>query len=434
MHPETYLRLACERLLGSNAGVGAGFEGAAATAQALVAAGSLDEATANAVFDEYAVAIALRGGLEPEEALWRRRTQLKVDLPASRTVLGPLPVGPESAGLVLHRLFLAENTTEFELSSTSTRRPGKSTNRRWQRGPLRPLWARPEPFLPPVTVADDRGAAATASASGCFDLDPGWKAPFVADHPLRPTTAWLDIDGAACQLPPPGPPPEQWTEAVPRASRTLEGTALPRPVGAPGDSGFPRPGRGPWGKWRPAVRALVATGSLPAADPVLAEVERVAKAVSGRRAVGGLPEPWASLFRRVGKHDGPVGFVAIGVAVNSSDGWSVRFDSLTSEEQEFRVAVVVSPRAVLPSTHASGAGLEQLCTRPVAIEWRAEDDLGNSYLATGDRWGNGEGVAAGHLSFLAPIDPEARELDLIATGLHERAVVSISLEGLGGSP
>jgi hypothetical protein len=404
-----------------------GTELAAAAAQALIAAGSLDEATANAVFDEYTVAFALRGGVEPEEALWCRRTLRKVDLSAPRTVDGALAVGRESEGLVLHRLFLAEGVTELELSSTSplSAGPAEGTIRPpkpFQRRRTTPQRQRPQP--PAVTVADDQRTAVSLSAFDWSDLDPGWKATFHTNAQLSAVTAWLEIDGGRVELPPPGPPPEVRTEAVPALVNPVEAMlyreALSAPCGSLQDGA--------------AVKALVATGSLLAEDPLLAEVEQVAKAVCKRRAVGGLPEPWASLLRRVGKHDGPVGSLSIGAAVNSGEGWSVRFDSLTSNERDFQVAVAVSPAAVLRSPADNNARLEQLCTSPVAIEWRAEDDIGNSYLAVGERHRHWEGgVVGGELSFLSPIAPEAQVLNLIAMGQRERAVVAIPLRGLGHS-
>ncbi len=143
-------------------------------------------------------------------------------------------------------------------------------------------------------------------------------------------------------------------------------------------------------------------------------MERVAEAVTNRRAAGGLPEPWASMFGRVGKHDGPAGFLSIGAAVNSSDGWSARFDSLTSERHEFRVAVTVSPGRVLPSSTAfpRRVRLEQLCTRLVILDWRAKDDIGNSYVAVGEGYDPAASVSGTELSFLSPIDPRAERSTL----------------------
>ncbi len=186
---------------------------------------------------------------------------------------------------------------------------------------------------------------------------------------------------------------------------------------------FGRPGRDMLGS---ALAALEATGSLSADDSLVTEVEQVAEAIANRRAVGALPEPWASLFRRFGKHDGPTGTLAIGAAVSSEDGWSVRFDYLASEEPQFAVFVAASPGRVLLTMP-----FDALSTATNGLEWRAEDDRGNSYLAIAGSHGGTDNVADGELAFLSPLDPKARQLRLLAAGQRQRAVVTISLEGLG---
>ena len=278
-----------------------------------------------------------------------------------------------------------------------------------------------------VVIADDQEAAAPASPRGRSGHSQGsWQATFVTDKPLSPATAWLEIDGERVALPPPGPRPEVRSVSLPPPTepfkamlyRELTSTLDRRVVEA-------------------VLAALVATGSLSAADPMLAEVERVAEAVANRRADDGLPEPWASMLGRVGKNDGPVGSLPIAAAVNTNEGWSARFDSLFSEAEQFRVTVAASPpkvlllrgRAMMPLMGGHG---DPLRTDAVAVEWRAEDDVGNSYLAIARFGVWSPGVVEGELLFREPLDPEARRLSLVATGLRDQAIVTVPLEGLGG--
>jgi hypothetical protein len=419
VHAETYLRLECERFLVKQTPVGLGHHKldpmaeAAAAARALISAGSLDEDTANSVFDEYDLALCVRGR-QIKARHWGDTSLAseKVELSASRTVVGPYPVGKQSAELVLHEVRFADDATYVELSWASAQNINPIKN--WQTPPPRS-----------VIIADDRGATAQASPGRSGHSVGSWEATFVTEKALSPATTWLEIDGERVALPPPGRPTAVRTEPVaPPADpfkamlfRELMDTLDRRVVEA-------------------AVAALVATGSLSGDDPMLAEVEQLAEALSRQRAVDGLPEPWASMFGRVGKHDGPVGFLPIGAAVNTNDGWSARFDSLFSEAEKFRVTVAASPPRVLLSGGRAmvpllGGHVDPLRTDAVAIEWGAEDDVGNSYLAVARFGGGGSrGVVEGELLFRSPLDPRARSLSLLATGLRERAIVTVPLEGL----
>lgn len=84
------------------------------------------------------------------------------------------------------------------------------------------------------------------------------------------------------------------------------------------------------------------------------------------------------MLGRSGKHDGPVGTLPIWAAVSSDDGWSVRFDYLASDESQFTVLFAVSPGRVLLNIP-----FDPLTTGRHGLDWRAEDDRGNSYLAIG---------------------------------------------------
>jgi hypothetical protein len=409
-HPETYLRLACESLLAGERGTNPfAVKEVSAVARALIAAGTLDEATARSVLDEYTVAVSVRQVGPPlaRPPSGRAPGGDKVDLSASRAVTGRFPIGDDGAGLLLHRLVFADDTTHVELSGTGRDRIGSALGQPAGGG-----------RLPAVTVMDDQGRTASATGRTWHNADAGWSASFVTDKPLAASTSWLDIDGGRVDLPPQAPPPVARTEDVPAPADPVKAMVYRELT----DSVSRRGGDTLGG----ALAALIATGALSQDDPLVAEVEQVTDAMVSQRAVTSLPEPWASLLRRFGKRDGPVGTVPIGAAVSSADGWSVRFDSLESDEGHFTVFAAVSPGRVLLNMP-----FDPLTTSTYSLEWRAEDDRGNSYLAIGESRGGTDNVADGELVFLSPLDPKARELRLLATGRRQRAVVTISLEGLG---
>jgi hypothetical protein len=98
--------------------------------------------------------------------------------------------------------------------------------------------------------------------------------------------------------------------------------------------------------------------------------------VSGS-ATRNLPQPWVALMRRWSRSDGLMGVLALGAVVESLEGCSIRFDSLTSDETSFSVAVAVSPGLPL-MMHFPGLQLERS-----PIDWWAEDDRKNVYLLIG---------------------------------------------------
>jgi len=177
-----------------------------------------------------------------------------------------------------------------------------------------------------------------------------------------------------------------------------------------------------------AVEALLATAALKEDDALVIEIRRIASAFQSGSAVPNLPEPWASLMRRFSKTDGPRGSVPIGAAINSVDGYSIRFDSLTSDETSFSVSVAVSPGFPL-IMRFPGFDLERS-----PLDWWAEDELGNIYLGVNGGGGGSGEMAESSVESLSPLDPKATELRLLPTGSTERGVVTVSLASLGEQP
>jgi hypothetical protein len=414
VHPETYLRLACEDLVRSDLTPARAAQ-ATAIARVLVAAGSIEPATVGSVFEEYNIASQVRvlGG-----ATWfshqQKPSPRRVHLSApQRVAVGPLAVGEEADGLVLLEALFDEEGTHLEFSGNTSGNLGAAMAQAGL-GPGRPTAA---PSREP-DIVDDQGGVATAKSRRERNWGTGWEGKYVTDKPLSASTAWLEIDGRRVVLPPPAAPPEVRIEVLPGPGRSLE-AALRRELMR---SVFYH-----WqnGSLEAAAAALVATGVVTEDDAVLHETARIAGAIRGQQPADDLPEPWASLLKRIGKQDGPVGTVPIGAALNSVEGWSVRFGSLWSESSSFAVSVALSPR--LASLHFQIGALD--ASTP-ALEWWAEDDSGNNYLGSSSDIVGSHELAEGKLNFRSPLDPKANQLSLLPTGTRERGIVTISLDGL----
>ena len=178
----------------------------------------------------------------------------------------------------------------------------------------------------------------------------------------------------------------------------------------------------------PAIEALLAAGVLDDDDPVVREVRAVAARMpdhrrphrSGRGSRG-LPEPWRSLLRRIGKSDGPTRTIVVGALTPQFDGIQFAAHSVTSDSHGFDVEFEIAPN-VLHTT-----ALDEL---PFA-SW-AHDDRGNHYLGAPNGWGGSDEHAEGTLRFWPALDPRATLLELAACADAHQALVSISLaENLG---
>ena len=418
---EAYLRLACERLLlsgGARHGPG-NFE-IDPVGRAFMAAGLLDRDEVTGILTEYAMALKLRGengfmfasGVDPGAGPGRRLT-------VKRVVVGDLEFGDEEHRMTLRRIVFGEENTELELSGLESGnrpgpgrlRPGRFPMHMVQHGPIHPG---------SMSVRDDRGTVATAHFGRGGSSGRSWDAHLTTDVPLSAATAWIEIDGARLDLPEPA--------ATPLEVR-LEGYEPGEPLRAL-LFGEVLAGDGMRGE-RPsvdvAIDALVAVGALDHHDPVVREVELVSSVVHEGKPVQGLSSPWAEMAARLSKHDGPVGNIVVGVAVESLEGFSVRFDSLDSEPDSFSVSVAISPGWPLLM------GFPGVRLESSPITWWAEDDRGNSYLLLGGATGGGSSdLAEGALVSLTPLDPRATELRLLPTGRALRAVVTVPLHNLRG--
>jgi hypothetical protein len=421
--PETYLRLACERLMVSQDRRGGSQQGGElpVVGRALMAGGLLDDERVHAVLEEYAFAFGLReqGGwwhmhhMSAPEARGRRLT-------ADRVFVGHLEFGDSGERRTLERVVFGEDQTAFDLSGVTSTRQGPSAmalrrNHMFRRtlGP---------PGLVPggaLTVGDDRGTTTPATVGHSGSSGQTWHSHFTTDVPLSAATAWIEIDGVRLDLPEPPPVPDvrmEMVETIDPVRAMLFGEIV-----------------GSGNRWHGgensvdvAIETLIATGALEEDDPMVKEAERVGAAFVGGGATANLPQPWAALMRRWSRSDGPVGVLALGAVVEALEGCSIRFDSLTSDESSFSVALAVSPGLPL-MMHFPGFKLERS-----PIDWWAEDDRGNAYLLMAGAGSASDDVAEGTIESISSLDPTAIELRLLPTGTTERAVVTIPLGDLGG--
>jgi hypothetical protein len=336
----------------------------------------------------------------------------KVTLSAHRVVVGDLPVGGAGPPMTLHRVLFADDGTQLDLSGIES---GGASGAGHGIAVFRGMpHQRPGPQV--LSVQDDQGTTTSASPQGGWSSggnSTAWNATFVTDIPLSGATTWIAIDGVRCPLPDPTPPPPvrlEQLEAVDPVRALLYDeliAGLQRHVGGDG-AGL-------------SLAALVALGALAPDDPLVAEVGAAQDALAQGRATPGLGEPWRSVLRRFSKSDGPVPLnLPIGV-VAEVGGCSIRFDALTSRTESFSVSLAVSPGLPLLQNFP-GPTLER-----TALQWWAEDDRANVYLAAFGHGGGGPQLAEGTIEFMSPLDPQATELRLLPTARGERAVITVAL-------
>jgi hypothetical protein len=419
--PETYLRLACERILlapsranGMQDGIGP-----AVISRALTATGTLRRETAHSVLDEYELAMALRSP-QRGRMLMHRSSMVRGErqrLSVERVAVCACEFERAGAQWNLERVLFTEEATHLDLTGTG---PGPGGHLRG--GLVRHNMATgppPRPHPQTLALADDRGTGATARVGQSRWGGGSWEATFTSDAPLSPDTGWVEVDGTRIDLPPRQPAPEVHIEEIEPLDPLLAmlyGEILSADRHHGGDDTF-----------EIACRALVAVGALDQDHTVLVEARRIAEAVAGAAPVPGLPEPWGSLLARYSRADGRTGSLAIGAVIDELDGFSIRLDTLTSEQTSFSIALAMSPGTPL-LRHFPGVNLE-----PSPITWWAEDDRMNAYVAFSDRGGGGGSVAEGQVTSLAPLDPKATQLRLLPTGSRRRGVVTIPLAPLGGA-
>lgn len=385
-------------------------------ARALAAVDVIDAEAAQAIVDDYGLAIALRSGepgMHMTRALGLRRARGQ---PAPRPLESPRVVAcaqvidfPWGEVSIRHVRLAPDGVSVAAVvrfptaSHTRTARGARSRRMAMMRaGPSGP---------PQVRLTDDRATSVTADFAG-GGSESEWRGRFESSQPLATGTQWIEIDGQRIDLADASPAATVTAQQLPDQDAALR--YLWQEVSTQDQFRGTRP------ELDTSIDALVATGRVDASDPALADIRAVAAALGHRPSPGGgsrrLPKPWRSLLavRR-----GPVGDVAIAAVTPEFSGIQVAISSLESDEDGFAVEFEMTPN-VMPSPH------EWTISRG-RVAWWAADDRGNHYLGGPDGWGSSGDRCQGTIAFWPSLDPRAARLDVMPTAERSRAVISVSL-------
>jgi hypothetical protein len=410
---ELYLRLLGERLLHDpdrqRHHHRSPLDGSAA---ALVAAGTIGSDRARRVIDDYNAATRVRAGERgfPHFGPPTRRRQGGRLAPRQTMVLDrEIPFG--AGQLLLRDLTIGAKRGTLRF--------------RWRRdapGSLRGghMFGRSGAFpwgSTAPTIVDDRGHQLTVGSGSGGGSDAQWDGKLELSGTLAPDSAWLEVDGTRMELDSRTAPWEVRIEPLEDEDpverflwRRLAVAEMP--FGHATDV-------------EPAILALLAAGAVDGDDQLVRDLRAVADRMPDHprrphapRGGGtrGLPEPWRSLLRRVGRADGPARAVVVGALTPQFDGVQLALHSVTSDAQGFEVEFEVAPNVL----HYNS--LDEL---PVA--WWGRDDRGNHYLGSPNGWGGDDKHADGTLRFWPALDPRATRLELLVSADAHRAVVSVSL-------
>ncbi len=379
----------------------------AATGGALVAAGAMTTAAAQAVIGEY-------WPLTPDENHNGLVTSQAAQLaPAAPPGIGQLRVVPCErvtdqpwGQLVIHYVAFTDDATTLRV----TVRPDQAHGDPF--GHLVPAGARR------LEVTGEHGAAVTEEFFGSSRIgDPVWRGEYEVRPPLAVDTAWIELAGERVELL--GEPAgiQVWTEPLPMEDPVAR--HLWERVATVNDFHDLRLALDT------TIATLVAAGALAAGDPVIGEARAVLAVLRPRGAEpvarpAGLAEPWRSLLARWGQRGGRPGIVTVGAVTPPFEGLTAAVTAMTSRDEQFGINVELVPgvRTGLPYRDLPG---QQHLT------WWAVDDLGNRYLGEQGSWHFGEDRCGGAIGFWPALHPQASRVDLMPTAATARAIIRVPL-------
>jgi hypothetical protein len=427
---ELYLRLTGERaLLEPAADDGRPDDSPLGTAgHALVAVGALTAGVAQAIVDDYGLALAYRGGEPAHSHHVRARRAARRTTP--KPALGPLRAVPchrlieqPWGQLFLSYVVLSDADTVLHVTMRPAPPPEQRRARAYRSGlaaggrGARGAGSRVVGLGLPgqLTVTDDRGTTSTASFSG-GGSDDEWRGRFQVHQPLAPDTAWVEVLGERIGLPS-APPAGVQVRMEPRTDADLAHRYLWARVASLAESHSPD-------AMETSIEALVAAGALGADDPAIGEARAVlgglfSGTASGTSAV--LPEPWRSMLARRGGLGGPEGLAVVGATTPPLDGFTLAILAVRSTDEQFCIDIETAPG--LPHWHWSSGVVD----RPL-LAWWAADDRGHHYLGQQAEWHSSEDRSGGQIEFWPALDPAATVLDIMPTTMAARAVIRVPLD------
>ena len=405
---ELYLRLAGERAV-----LDAAADGNRSwnfplgeVAAALIAIGVLPTETAQEVIEDYQLAVAVRvrgrqsGRFRPRRAA-ATGTVAPTVLTAPRVVACGREIEQSWGRLEIHYIVFGDRSTSLGVTAvdgaTARRAPGRMAAHRMP--------------LQQVRLTDDRGTTEFADFNGSGSPSV-WQGRLTTSGPLSRRTRWISVNNERIELDEEPPElPRVVVEPLETASPAERYLRLRVAAGGGGPRPMPNDGLGD------GIQALVAAGALAPNAAVISEVAAMAQGQTSRA----LPKQWASTLARRGASDGPTGALAVGVVTPPIDGVTVSIEALVTTSDGFEIHVETSPGIALghhPMFHQA--------SDQARIAWWAEDDRGNSYLGGGAGFSGSDQLTQATIAFYA-LDPRARELRLMPTGLTERAVVTLTV-------
>jgi hypothetical protein len=435
---ELYLRLAAERtLLDAPDGDGRAEDSPLDVAgHALVAVRAITAAAAQAIVDDYYLALAYRRGEHPHRHLRALRSAPAGGSPRpSLATLRAMPcwrlIEQPWGQLFLRYLVLRSGSTSLHVEMRAAAAPpgpaslparsgftsAVSRTRVTRAGPVPGAGVSGPGFPQQLSLTDDRGTTVSASLSGGGN-DSEWDGEFEASPGLAEETAWIEVLGERVELPAaPSSPAEAWIEPLGGQDPAL--AYLWARVAAMTEFH-------PAADIESSIEALVAAGSLAPSDPAVAEVRDVAAQLSrGGRARGAghpgpLPEPWRSLLGGRGRAGGPEGLVVAGVTTPEFDGITVAVLAVRSAAEGFSADVETVPGL------RHWRMFRKAVDEPI-LAWWAADDRGHHYLGRQGSWHSGADHGGGQIEFWPALDPAAKVLDIMPTTMTVRAVIRIPL-------
>ena len=148
--------------------------------------------------------------------------------------------------------------------------------------------------------------------------------------------------------------------------------------------------------------------------------------VHGGAPPANAPQHWRGLFARRHRDDGPTGDVLLAAATPVFDNTAVVVYDMRSESHGFSIqARAVGDAAGDVNPFESGLP-------GVPLAWWARDDRDNTYLGQWGGHSGGDHDISGELGFHPPLDPRARQLVIMPTGLSQRAVIEVVLPDWSG--